>query len=161
MAGAEVARPWLREAGATFLCVVDVDGALTARFGLGVVSATFLFDEEAMLVAPILRLDPADEDHAGQLEGWVRGGQPPRVPARTERPVEVGSRQALAWRRLAELALAEGDVTAATASLDEAWRLEPDNMQVRKQRWALRNPERFYEGDIDRDWQKRQLEHGL
>ena len=32
--------------------------------------------------------------------------------------------------------------------------LNPDNYLIRKQIWAVENPERFYEGDVDYDWQR-------
>jgi len=160
VAGPEAAQPWLESAGATFSSVVDADGTLTALFGLGVVSATLLFDEDTRLVEPILRAYPDEPEHARQLEEWVAGGPVPDIPRRLDQDVAPGSRRALAWRRMAELALAEDDIPAAASSLDEAWKLEPDNMQARKQRWALRHPERFYAGDIDREWQRSQVAEG-
>lgn len=160
IAGAEAARPWLENAGAEFPCALDEHGILTVSFGLGVVSATMLFDENARLMRPIVRARPDEDDHARQLETWARGGRVPSLPARQNRETESGNKQALAWRRLASMALRDRDVTAAASYLDNAWALEPDNMQVRKQRWALRHPERFYAGDIDREWQRIQLDEG-
>ena len=47
----------------------------------------------------------------------------------------------------------------------ELWRkavnLDPKNLVVRKQLWALENPARFYTGDVDLEWQKGLLEKGL
>lgn len=45
-----------------------------------------------------------------------------------------------------------------------AWRLgvaiEPDNYIIRKQIWAVENPDRFYDGPVDYAWQKEQLDNG-
>ena len=45
-----------------------------------------------------------------------------------------------------------------------AWRrgvaVEPDNYIIRKQIWAVENPDRFYDGPIDLAWQKEQLDNG-
>ncbi len=38
--------------------------------------------------------------------------------------------------------------------------LVPENRIVRKQIWAIENPERFYEGMVDFDWQKEQIAAG-
>jgi hypothetical protein len=38
--------------------------------------------------------------------------------------------------------------------------LEPDNFVIRKQIWAVENPDRFYDGEIDTDWQGLQRELG-
>ena len=39
--------------------------------------------------------------------------------------------------------------------------LEPDNYNIRKQIWAIENPDRFYDGKVDYDWQDEQLAKGL
>ena len=43
----------------------------------------------------------------------------------------------------------------------ELWRqglaLEPSNYIIRKQIWAVENPDRFYSGDVDYDWQREQM----
>ena len=45
-----------------------------------------------------------------------------------------------------------------------AWRrgvaLQPDNYIIRKQIWAVENPDRFYQGQVDYAWQKEQLDAG-
>lgn len=44
------------------------------------------------------------------------------------------------------------------------WRIgievEPDHWNMRKQLWAIEHPERFYDGSVDYDWQKEQVELG-
>ena len=47
-----------------------------------------------------------------------------------------------------------GKVKQALATWREAVALDPDNYIVRKQIWAVENPERFYAGDIDYGWQR-------
>ena len=42
----------------------------------------------------------------------------------------------------------------------EGMALEPDNYIIRKQIWAVENPDKFYDADIDFDWQRRQMEQG-
>lgn len=34
--------------------------------------------------------------------------------------------------------------------------LDPRNYLIRKQIWAVENPDKFYDGDVDYDWQREQ-----
>ena len=34
--------------------------------------------------------------------------------------------------------------------------LDPGNYLIRKQIWAVENPDKFYNGDVDYDWQREQ-----
>ena len=52
-------------------------------------------------------------------------------------------------------------VNTGNLSVNEVRELELDNMIVRKQLWAKENPEKFYQGNIDSDWQKQNLEKGI
>lgn len=58
--------------------------------------------------------------------------------------------------KLARLLRFAGREAEATAELEDALRLDPENLVIRKQIWALRYPERFHP-EIDWDWQKGQL----
>ena len=60
--------------------------------------------------------------------------------------------------RLAALHLDAGDVPAALAALDEARRRTPGAWYLRKQYWALWQPNRYYAGAIDLAWQKAQAQ---
>ena len=71
------------------------------------------------------------------------------------------SAEALRLFREATAAIRRGDRVEAIRLLKLAYPLEPDNYIIRKQLWAIENPERFYGGDIDREWQDHQLEQGL
>ena len=57
---------------------------------------------------------------------------------------------------LASELLARGGRDEALEALDRALELDPDNYLIRKQRWTIRNPERF-QPEIDCDWQTEQL----
>lgn len=57
---------------------------------------------------------------------------------------------------MARLALEDGRHEDAIASLERGFELDPDNWLIRKQRWALTHPDRFYAGEIDTAWQTQQ-----
>ncbi len=54
-----------------------------------------------------------------------------------------------------------GQVEEALAFWRKGVALEPDNYVIRKQIWAVENPDKFYDGDVDYGWQKGQLAKGL
>ena len=49
----------------------------------------------------------------------------------------------------------------ALARWRQGLELDPDNYLIRKQIWAVENPDRFYEGDVDYNWQQEQIAKGL
>ena len=54
-----------------------------------------------------------------------------------------------------------GSIVEALARWRQGLKLNPDNYLIRKQIWAVENPERFYEGDVDYNWQREQFAKGL
>ncbi len=54
-----------------------------------------------------------------------------------------------------------GRTGEALARWRQGLELDPGNYLIRKQIWAVENPERFYEGDVDYDWQQEQIAGGL
>jgi tetratricopeptide (TPR) repeat protein len=48
----------------------------------------------------------------------------------------------------------------ALVELKKAWELDKGNWIIRKQIWAIEHPEKFYDGKVDYDWQKVQIEQG-
>ena len=91
------------------------------------------------------------------LVKWTRGSgpDPDNVLDNTEfhqMTIEV--------RRMFERGLELYEMGMTHQSIDiwkKALELDPDNYIVRKQIWAVENPEKFYSGKIDTDWQKNRL----
>ena len=54
-----------------------------------------------------------------------------------------------------------GKIGEALTRWRQGLELDPDNYLIRKQIWAVENPERFYEGDVDYNWQREQFASGL
>ena len=50
-----------------------------------------------------------------------------------------------------------GNVNEALSCWRKAFELEPDNLLIRKQVWAVQNPEKFYNDNIDYDWQQKRI----
>ena len=69
--------------------------------------------------------------------------------------------QASAYFRQGVRLFQEGRVQEAIAEWRKGVKLEPDNYLIRKQIWAVENPDRFYAGSVDYDWQREQRAKGL
>ena len=85
------------------------------------------------------------------------------TPVREESADVLGARRAKAnavFREGLELYSADR-VGDALARWRQGLQLDPDNYLIRKQIWAVENPERFYEGDVDYNWQQEQIAKGL
>ena len=148
-----------------FPVLVDAGGVLTDAFGLDVVRAALLFDEHGEFVPPIRRIDIDQQPERGaEIVAWLRGLTPPPAWEASDMQAAAapspGRAEGIGWYRISALALAEGDRELASTALDEAWARIPENLQLRKQRWALRHPERFYGEAIDFDWQAEQRRSG-
>ena len=55
----------------------------------------------------------------------------------------------------------EGKIKEALEEWSKGRDLEPDNWVIRKQIWAVQNPEKFYSKEVDSDWQREQIERGV
>lgn len=73
------------------------------------------------------------------------------------RALKANERYLPAYFGFSSAHLAAGDKAKAVEVLEHARKLFPKNWIVRKQIWALENPERFYDGKVDYGWQKEQL----
>jgi len=70
----------------------------------------------------------------------------------------LGASDASTHFRYGRLLLAQGRKDEGVASLKRALAADPGNYVIKKQIWALENPDRFYDGGIDWDWQKQQTQ---
>ena len=62
--------------------------------------------------------------------------------------------------RIGRAMLRQGREKQALVELKKAWELDKGNWIIRKQIWAIEHPEKFYDGKVDYDWQKKQMEKG-
>ena len=158
--GAEKARPYVEKAGATFTTVVDDENLLGQLYGFKAIPNGFLIDERG--VVQYRRLGGFDirrAETASTVEQWASERM---VAESTEAPdLGAGHSQAIAHFREGLELYREGKVEEAIAQWRKGVELEPDNYIIRKQIWAVQNPDRFYSGSVDFDWQKEQIAQGL
>ena len=123
--------------------------ALVERWAEGVESA------RGELVEPRAEAGPALRQAQGERETDGRHAQA-NSPTLSRVLDEVGTHF-----RQGEALYKQGKVDEAVAEWRKAVALEPDNYIIRKQIWAVQNPDKFYNGDVDYDWQAEQLKLGL
>jgi tetratricopeptide (TPR) repeat protein len=157
--GAEAARPFVEAAGATFPVLVDNQGILSARFGFKVVPNGLLIDEDGVVrYAKYGGFDIAHAEDVAAVERFIAGDDPgsspePEVPYTLDtRDRDLVETKMKLGRALDEL----GRRDEAIAAWREALRLDPKNLTIRKQIWAVEYPEKFHPA-IDWDWQRAQL----
>ena len=160
--GAERARPYVEDAAAIFTTVVDEQNLLGQLYGFKAIPNGFLIDERGIVhYAKLGGFDIREADTKAVVEKWVGG---PGLDDLLMNDVnELGSAhtQAKAHFRRGQRLYSDGRTDAAVVEWRKGVNLEPDNYIIRKQIWAVQNPERFYSGDVDYDWQDAQMEKGL
>ncbi len=156
--GPERVKPYAIEAKASYPVLVDQDNVLGALFGFKAIPNVFVVDEQGVVrykrlstftikkpeirdeLLDVLTRSAAPEEGAAPLVATA--------PNEAARIFAAGVRQYQAGR-----------VAEAIALWHQARQLDPDNFIVRKQMWAVGNPDKFYPR-IDFDWQKERLDRG-
>jgi len=77
-----------------------------------------------------------------------------------KKAVELDPESAEGPFRIGRIMLRQGKKDTALVELRKALKLDKNNWIIHKQIWAIEHPEKFYQGKVDYDWQKRQVEQG-
>ncbi len=161
--GPEKARPFTEKAGARFTTIVDEENLLGQLYGFKAIPNGFLIDERGIVRYKKLGGFDIRRDETAQIvERWV--GDSGLLDETLEaQAVELGAEHSEANARFLEgmRLYRKGDVQGALAEWRKGAQLEPDNWVIRKQIWAVENPDRFYDGDVDYAWQREQIAKGL
>jgi len=160
--GPDKARPYTENSEARFTTVVDEENLLGQLYGFNVVPNGFLIDEGGTVrFARRGGFDIRRDEIAEVLERWIDG--PSLDESLDAAKTELGAEhsEAIDLFRAGLVLYREGEVGKAVAEWRSAIELEPGNYIIRKQIWAVQNPDRFYTGDVDYSWQKEQMEQGL
>ncbi len=131
----------------TFETWIDATCTLGRRWRLKKVGATLLLDEHRHVLFAGGRLGPS---FVRDLPGILQES-PPSVVA-SEPGVDRRVTQVELLAQAAGNLMSRRRVDEAVASLRQARALDPDNEILPRQTGALREPSRFYAGDIDEAW---------
>ena len=161
--GPDAAIPWIEKAGGKFRALIDRDNVVGKAYQLKYVPVGIFVDEDGRLVRPVGSVNIEDDALRSELGEWVTTGAIPNewvasagdtFPAGDTTGEE---REAEARFQLSRILLESGKRSAAIEELKRAFELDRENWIIRKQLWALENPEVFYDGKVDYAWQKDQI----
>lgn len=158
--GAEFARPYVDNAEAKFPTLVDRENLLGQLYRFKAIPNGYLIDEDGIVEYRRLGgFDIRSPETRQIVEDWIaRAPEPHESPA--EGHPDAAHDQANSLFKQGLALYSDGLVAEAM----EVWRrgveLEPDNYIIRKQIWAVENPDKFYQGNVDFDWQREQMKLG-
>ncbi len=158
--GADVARPYVEKANAEYTTLVDSDNVLGNLFGFKAIPLILLFDESGKLIEGPRQAEVEDDRLIIEMEDWIERGENSvlgKIAAnRQSQKMESGfaSDEARSHFLKASKYMKSSNNEKALQESNLAFELDPENWLIRKQRWALENPGKFYDGDIDTDWQR-------
>lgn len=156
--GPEAARPFAEAGGPDITTVVDDKGLLSAHYQFQVVPNGFLVDQDGVLQYAKYGFSVDDAHDKATVERFISTGEvdespdpgaPYALDAETVEKIEAFLSDSREQR-------SSGENSAAAESMRLALRLDPKNLTIRKQIWALEHPEKFHPV-IDFDWQAEQL----
>ena len=144
-----------QSANAEFTTLIDTDNSLSKLMGFKVVPNILLINSDGELEYwKFGKADIRNSYYKNLIKKWVTGSK-----------INISPKDDFINANNQDHQLSLGKfneyVNAGSLKVDEVRDLELDNMIVRKQLWAKENPEKFYQGDIDSDWQKQNLEKGI
>ena len=121
-----------------------------------------MIDEVGRLVKAPFNINVADRKTLAMLEKWLSDPNYNAKLLHDMKPLDKLNTQttteAAARFRLGLVLLEVGKKEEAMVEWRKALALDPQNWIIHKQIWAVEHPDKFYEGDVNYDWQKAQLE---
>ena len=153
--GPEKARPYHDQASAEFVTVVDEQNSLARVFGYRAIPNGILVDETGRLqFQKYGGFDVKNAETRDLVSDFFSDGQ---ISGQSDTsftgPASDHLERGLAHYR-------NGDIEQARAVWREGISVDPDNLNMRKQLWAVENPDKFYSGKVDYGWQREQIEQG-
>ena len=161
--GGDKARPYVEKANATFTTVVDEENLLGQLYGFKAIPNGFLIDEQGIVRYKKLGgFDIRRAETSKIVQEWASSSGQFEAPEVSDAGLlSPDHSQANAHFRKGWELYRQGNVKDALVEWRKGVELEPDNWIIRKQIWAVENPDRFYAPSVDYDWQKEQIARGL
>ena len=156
-----MARPFVDKAGATFATVVDQENLLGQLYRFKAVPNGYLIDERGIVEYRRLGgFDIRKPETKQVVADWIEGSGGSLLESPLVDVIGGEHDQANSLFREGLRKYQAGKLEAAMSLWREGMDLEPDNYIIRKQIWAVENPDKFYDGDVDFGWQRQQMEQG-
>ena len=143
--------------------MVDRENLLSETFGFKAVPNCLLIDEEGVLRYRMFGgFDIRKKELRRLVDTWISTGVIDDSGLNiVAQPSGLDHSRAMGHFHKGMELYNRGQVKEALLQWRRGVALEQDNYVIRKQIWAIEHPERFYQGDVDYDWQREQMEKGL
>ena len=146
----------------TFPTLIDRGNVVGKTFCMKYVPVGIVIEADGELARPVSMVDIGDSTFRTELEEWASSGRRPQVWTEASEPEPSAQstpeeQQSDACLQRAVGYLDEGKPQAALQALQEGVSLDPENRLIRKQGWAIEEPEVFYNGEVDYEWQKTRI----
>lgn len=131
-------------------------------YNLKAIPYGIMIDEVGRLVKPPFNINVDNKQTIEMLEKWLYDPIYNTTLLKDITPVDKSQNpnivEANARFKLGILLLDIGKKSEAIIEWRKALALDPKNWIIHKQIWAVEHPDKFYRGNVDYGWQKRQLE---
>lgn len=156
--GPAVAEPWVQKADAAYPALIDQSNKLGKQFNFNYVPLIILFNEQGERVHGPAGFDIDKQENAEKLHAWLEGNKDFEKSSDNNTVQDAGETESSLRFQFGTYLVSAGEKEAALAQLRAALEQDEDNWLIRKQIWAIENPEKFYNGNVDFDWQREQLQ---
>lgn len=155
--GPEVAHPWVNKADATYPALIDQSNTLGEKFNFNYVPLIILFNEQGELIHGPTGFDIQKKENKEDLHAWLKNNKDFNDSSDNTNEQDVETGESSLRFQYGRFLISEGKKENALSQLRQALALDNDNWLIRKQIWAIEHPEKFYNGNVDFDWQREQL----
>ena len=157
--GSDVVKPYVQEANTSFSTVVDSENVLGRVCGFKAVPNGY-FLEPGLKVSQSIKgkFDIRNPEILRRTIEWI--GSP--TVTNSEPYNVVDEKMTPDVERLFESGLKlyrEGNEQEGITEWQKLIAVDPNNYIVRKQVWAIMYPDKFYDGEVDFEWQRRQMKY--
>ena len=157
--GPDKPRFYTDKASVTFPMFIDSQNLLGEFFGFKALPNGLLVETGGVIIySKFGGFEIREPERRKNIEGWIVSGKNIENESLV---ADLLPAAALELFHQGLNALNRKNVNLTSELWRRAVELDPKNLVVRKQLWALENPDRFYLGTVDLDWQKDLLERGL
>ena len=150
------------KAGVEFPTLIDNKNILGRSYGFKAVPNCFLIDELGFVQYKELGgFDIRKPGSMNVLTKWAQGLGSPQTYHVDGSALMTESLDSNDYFEKGVTLYHQGLVEQALIQWRRGAQLDPGNYIIRKQIWAVENPDKFYAGKVDYDWQKEQITAGL
>ena len=155
--GAASVKPYAKEV--SFPTLLDSDNALGRVFGFKAIPNGIFVDETGIVqYTKFGAFDIRKPAYRRRVEQFLVQSDLEELADSAEGRAYLADTEVSALFESGMSAYRAGDIESALIEWRKCIALQPDNWIIRKQVWAIENPERFYAGDIDSSWQAIQID---